>query len=313
MNKKTKIEAVVFDIDGVIVDTRGSYLEAIRIATEIYLTQVVGFSKVGSPLLSLKEVELFKMLGGFNNDWDCVEGLLYYFLSLGFSKKEMSLKTLKSKKNFKALLKINNKRFLRFKKNKSLISYNLIVSIFQEIYLGNKIYPKIYKKKNSFWNKKGLYLKEKPLHPIDFYRQLKKNGLKLAIATGRARFETQMILRQLKLTSLFDSIVTADDVVKAEERFFKQTGKKQNLSKPNPFVLVRNAKNLKQVRFAYIGDLPDDIKTARRAARFGLSVKGIGFLKAVTEKSAMRQAMKRAGAHSVANTPQELIKILNSF
>ena len=67
------IEAVIFDIDGVIADTRRSYLESIRYTTQVYLTRVLGFRQ-GGLLLSLKDVELFKMLGGFNNDWDCVRG-----------------------------------------------------------------------------------------------------------------------------------------------------------------------------------------------------------------------------------------------
>ena len=159
MKKSISLQGVIFDIDGVLVDTRPSYLEAIRITTEVYLTQILGFSKTSSSLLSLKEIELFKMLGGFNNDWDCVQGLLCYFLSLSPSKEKKSLKVLRSKKNFPALLKTKNKRFL--KSNQKLISYNLIVAIFQEIYLGKNFYPKVYKKKPRFWNKQGLYLKEK--------------------------------------------------------------------------------------------------------------------------------------------------------
>ena len=86
--EKVQTDAVIFDIDNVLIDTRHSYLDAIRNTVELYLTHgpVPFFSR--SPggkfpsLLKPEEVDQFKLLGGFNDDWECCYGLLFYLLSL---------------------------------------------------------------------------------------------------------------------------------------------------------------------------------------------------------------------------------------
>jgi len=326
-----KPEAVIFDIDGVLVDTRKSYLEAIRLTIELYLTKVLGLRNKGALLVSAKDVENFKMLGGFNNDWDCVEGLLFYLLSLlparsrhvFFSRNtEISalprtlrprsltsakrhasgpaviFKMLRKKKAVSRLLKSKNKAFLRHRDIGKWISYKKIVQIFQEVYLGGVLYKKVYKRRSRYWKKPGLYLKETPLLTGPFLKALRTRGLKLGVATGRNRFETLMVLDRFGWKKYFSSIVTADEIP-------------PQFSKPHPYGLVRNSKQLKVRHFLYIGDLPDDMRAARAAARSGLSVEGIGFLKGVNEKSAMRRELLRAGAQAAVKDLEGLKSYLN--
>ena len=88
ISKVHKFDAFIFDIDNVLIDTRKSYLESIIKTVEVYLTygQIPFFSagkgKPRKPLLTLEDIEEFKLLGGFNDDWDCSYGLLVYLLSL---------------------------------------------------------------------------------------------------------------------------------------------------------------------------------------------------------------------------------------
>jgi HAD superfamily hydrolase (TIGR01548 family) len=297
MKKKSKKnKAVIFDIDGVIVDTRKSYLEAIRITVDLYLTKILGISEKGSPLLTLKDVESFKMLGGVNNDWDCVESILSCFLPfLGNCSRRgavtrVSISDLKKNKGVLTKVRTYKKR----------IDYKKIVEIFQQVYLGPKVYKSCYKKKALYWKRAGLYLKEKLLLSPGFFRSLKKSGFKLGIATGRTRFETLMVLKRFGLLSFFDSVVTADEA-------------KAGRSKPHPFILQINAKKLGVKKMAYMGDIPDDIRTARNAVKTGLDVKAIGFLKGVSERSAMRRSMRRAGRAAVLTSPARLRKLLKTI
>ena len=71
-----RFDAVIFDIDNVLVDTRASYTDGIRKTVETYLITLLGFRPSRNPLLSRREVEEFKSLGGFNDDWDTCYGLL---------------------------------------------------------------------------------------------------------------------------------------------------------------------------------------------------------------------------------------------
>jgi len=58
--------AILFDMDGVLVDVRSSYRKAIQ-ETVWYFT---------GQRASLKEIQGFKEKGGYNNDWDLTEAIL---------------------------------------------------------------------------------------------------------------------------------------------------------------------------------------------------------------------------------------------
>jgi len=59
-------QAILFDMDGVLVDESQSYRMAIKQTAEHFLSAEVSF----------EEIEALKRRGGFNNDWDCTEALL---------------------------------------------------------------------------------------------------------------------------------------------------------------------------------------------------------------------------------------------
>jgi len=81
---KRNFDAVIFDIDNVLVDTRASYTDTIRKTVQIYL----GSRK---PVLTRRDIEEFKSLGGYNDDWDTCYGLLKKF-----GKKEISMRKIVS-------------------------------------------------------------------------------------------------------------------------------------------------------------------------------------------------------------------------
>jgi HAD superfamily hydrolase (TIGR01548 family) len=58
--------AVLFDMDGVLVDVSGSYRKAIQ--------ETVGFFT--GKKAQLKEIQEFKEMGSYNNDWDLTEALI---------------------------------------------------------------------------------------------------------------------------------------------------------------------------------------------------------------------------------------------
>ncbi len=60
-------EAVIFDMDGVLVDVSGSYRVAIQKTAEYF---------IGKSVTSI-EIQKFKELGGYNNDWDLTEAIIW--------------------------------------------------------------------------------------------------------------------------------------------------------------------------------------------------------------------------------------------
>ena len=59
-------EAILFDMDGVLVDVTASYRMAIKKTAEFFLNREI----------SLSEIQDFKNKGGYNNDWDLTEAVL---------------------------------------------------------------------------------------------------------------------------------------------------------------------------------------------------------------------------------------------
>ena len=109
--------------------------------------------------------------------------------------------------------------------------------IYQEWYLGYKLFNKVEDKPNRSEFKKGYIYEEVVLRPVEEIKQLledlKAAGYHIAIATGRPRTETLVPFDTIGIKDLFDDqhIVTASEVLIAEDRYPNL----KPLGKPNPF------------------------------------------------------------------------------
>lgn len=314
MSAKPLFDAVIFDIDNVLIDTRKSYLETIRLTVEIFLTHgkiplFESAQKKELPsLLSAADVHQFKLLGGFNDDWDCCYGILVYLLNLPI--KERTLLELKKNMNFDKLSTefenhpVGVSGIVKKFKRPPAVKIETISRIFQEIYLGKEIFPVHEKKPLKYWTKKGLIRNENLIFKKDFLEKLKNSKIKLGIATGRPRFEAEYSLKEFGVLHYFDAMTTLCEVREEE----KKQG--QSLRKPHPFSLVETANKIsKKGRFIYIGDLPDDILAANHA-KAKIDMTSCGFLKLAEDKTGMQKQMAKQKADFVIQTPSELLKIL---
>lgn len=314
MSAKPHFDAVIFDIDNVLIDTRDSYLETIRLTVEIFLThgKVPLFEsapKKSMPsLLTPGDVHNFKLLGGFNDDWDCCYGILVYLLNLPI--KERTLIELKKNINFEKLSKefeshpVGVSGIVKKFKRPPVVKIETISRIFQEIYLGKEIFPVLEKKPLKYWTKKGLIRNESLIFKKDFLEKLRQSKIKLGIATGRPRFEAEYSLKEFGVLDSFDAMTTLCEV-RDEER--KQGC---SLRKPHPFSLIQTAKKIsKKGRFIYIGDLPDDILAANQA-KAEVDMTSCGFVKLAEDKADMQKQMTKQKADFIIQKPSELFKIL---
>lgn len=310
----TACDAVLFDIDNVLIDTRHSYLDAIRWTVEIYLTEskIPHFRKLSNAptpfLLSPQDVDQFKLLGGFNDDWDCCFGLLTYLLSVPVKKRDLA--DLKKRMNLKKFIASTVKRPLgitgisKAVEPTTPVQMPKIQRIFQEVYLGKELFELTEKRRPLYWKKRGLIYNERPVFRKSTLEHLKQLGLQLGIATGRPFFEAEFILKQFDLLPLFDAITTIDDVRKAEA----QT--QQVLRKPDPYSLLKTAEKIGlKKRFLYVGDLPDDILAANRAKKT-IAIQSVGFASLAREPKKMLQEIVKAKPDFVMTKPAEILGIV---
>jgi len=75
------LDALIFDMDGVLVDVSRSYREVIRRTAHLYLSDCLGWKLGRTPPVTQEIISLFKFAGGFNNDWELTSALLLSVIS----------------------------------------------------------------------------------------------------------------------------------------------------------------------------------------------------------------------------------------
>ena len=311
-----KADAIIFDIDNVLVDTRHSYLEAIRNTVELYLTHgpIPFFSRSAGgkfpSLISADDVDQFKLLGGLNDDWDCCYGLLVYLLSLPV--KNRTLEALKKSVAIEKFAKSIKQRPLRVAGITALfgrpttVTIEKVARIFQEIYLGKDIFPRVTMNRMRYWKKRGLIHREKLIFKRPLLEKLKSHGLKLGIATGRPLYEASHALKFFGIADLFDAVTTMDDVKKEERE------RKEYLRKPHPFSILKTAQALgAKKKFLYVGDLPDDVLAANRAKAF-LSIRSVAFPMLAANPFQAAKELEAVHPDFIIKTPADLCHLLKA-
>ena len=312
-SRNPRFDIVLFDIDNVLVDTRQSYLAAIQKTVEIYLNR--------PGVVSPKEIDQFKLLGGFNDDWDCAFGIIAFLetsiqgkpIRFGDHRRyRLSISELaglfpERPLEVEGLLKKLRVLYERVE----LPSLSKIARIFQRVYLGK--------------NCRGLVQKEKLIFPKSLLQKIRNGVSGFGIVTGRNRFEANYALKRFGIKSFFDVLVTIDEVKRAE----KKTGKL--LRKPHPWPVLEAARKFSssggvtghprqkqhgaasnassRLRFLYVGDLPDDILAAKQAAK-KISICAAAFPAYARDPDATMKELKKTHPDFFLKKPQDLLKIL---
>ncbi|UCB46329.1 MAG: HAD hydrolase-like protein [Spirochaetota bacterium] len=286
---------LMLDMDGVLVDVGDSYREVIRNSVALYLREFIGADITSAEFIKPNDVARIKQSGGLSNDWELTYVIIDAILKRYFDNKNLDLfdsfiklreesndvKLLKEGKN---LLIRAHRSFLEsgigktpiaaiyyeekekksspFLMNRNDIgSGNLVKRIFQELYLGEKLFRKNHSLEPIFHNARG-YIERERLIPSK--GQLKKLSrlCALAIATGRPLAEADHALERFTIKKFFCVLVTEDDVERAQKR------SDEVLRKPHPFMIKscmeRCGYKAGETTF-YVGDMPDDIGAALRA------------------------------------------------
>ncbi len=254
-----KVEALIFDIDGVLVDASESYRFAVCEAVKFFAENELGWIVDTEPLTP-DEVDMFKRAGGFNNDWDLAQGavLLLLFKSLKHGVKRVSaLKRLRpSLEEFLAEVSaeggglsnaekivVDNLELRQRRDLARLWKRRMIVQLAQEFYGGRKWCPRLFGFEPQYVDiDAGFLERERTL--IDL--SLLPEDMKLGILTGRAKRETVLALEKIGLISRIpeEFWVTDDDPIR----------------KPDPKAIAVLTDKLEAATVIYVGDTVDDLK-----------------------------------------------------
>lgn len=255
-----KPEIIVFDIDGVLIDTSMSFRFAVSRTIQYYMTKILCYKDTGI-LIQPEEVQLFKLAGGFNDDWVLSQSAILFFTykALKFDAKDTkSIRLLPP-----TLIEFTNsvsyegeglrkvKEYLAsldgniFYKAEEKLDKNLVIRIFQEIYAGSRYMKKLYRSEPILGTEEGLWKNEKVI--LD--KSLLPEDISYGIYTGRTAGETELALEMLRLNIPSQAVITMNS----------------SIIKPNPRGLEIIREYYKRDILAFIGDSMDDILTAVNA------------------------------------------------
>ena len=124
-----EIGKLIFDFDGVLVQTSQSYRQTVRKVVDYYFLEILGLEGEEGKLATLRDIQKFKDTGLYNNDWNLSYAFITYYLSLLMRELEQ-----------KSALKDFTKQFynLQFSDIKSFIQSLIEVSNFLRRYKVNK-------------------------------------------------------------------------------------------------------------------------------------------------------------------------------
>ena len=341
------LDALVFDMDGVLIDVSESYRAAIRETTRVYFEDGLRLAPFAGELVSREDVNAFKFAGGFNNDWDLTTALVKYFLALlDFLPPPSSTGEGRGGRDLLAFLRDAGSRVNTtvesLAQHKDIAGFtrqvkqagggldavskilgtrgddllfaagdpratNLVKRIFEEIYLGAELFRDEYGESPLIYHGDGLIRREK-LIPNRQTLLASSERLPLGIATGRPHNQAAFALRAAGIETYFRALVTHDDLVRAEEDHFAATGERVSFGKPHPFTLLQAARQIAPEN-SRCAYIGDTLDDMRAAKAAGFFA--IGCLAPAEDKDQMRGELARAGADMVIESPDELAGIVS--
>ncbi|MFC7234553.1 TIGR01548 family HAD-type hydrolase [Halosegnis marinus] len=282
-----RADAVVLDIDGVLVDVADSYRRAIVDAVE----------RVHGDTIERDDVQAFKDAGGFNNDWELTYAAALYVLArrVGFP---LSLDTFTDKVGASGggLAGAETVVADHLDPHDRETVYDAwdrerLHAVFQQLYLGSDRYRDLEGAEPDI-DADG-YIEDEPLLLDPDARDDLLARFDVGVVTGRPAAEADIALDRVGLDLPDERRFTMDDW---EE------------GKPHPRALVTLAERFGADSVVFVGDTLDDIETAVNAAEADpeRDYHGVGVLTGGLTGASGREKYEAAGATAVIDSVNDL-------
>jgi phosphoglycolate phosphatase-like HAD superfamily hydrolase len=275
MTELPQPELIIFDMDGTLIDVSASYQEAAPAAAALYLN-LIGLTP---PPLTGAIYDVFKRMGGFNDDWDLTTGLLEALLAGlppadpvpngPWTEQPALVSALRAAAaplagitpplpDWEALIAqvrdasggLAGLRRVTGCHNAHLVwrtggaaTTDLVQRVFSEVYFGDQLFADCYGYPARYHRGPGLVDHEQLLTSRATLEALIRHA-RLGIATGRTRYEAAHALDTMGLSHYFGAIATMNDALEAQAILQGSPSAPSSLLKPHPFLLQRAADSL---------------------------------------------------------------------
>ncbi|MFC4542559.1 TIGR01548 family HAD-type hydrolase [Halosolutus amylolyticus] len=286
-------DAVVLDVDGVLVDVADSYRQAI----------VDSIEHVYDRTIRKPDIQQFKDAGGFNNDWELTYAAALYVLATNegyrdsiddFTDRiaaeggglEAAETVIRDAIGARATQRVTERW-----------DTDRLRDVFQQLYLGADLYRGI-EGGDPDLETRG-FIHDEPVLLEDEARETLLANYDVGILTGRPEPEAEIALDRVGL----------DDEIPVEHRFTMDDWEE---GKPHPRALVTLAERFEADSVAFVGDTLDDVRTAVNAneADADREYHGIGVLTGGLTGEEGRRKYEAEGAAAVLDSVNEVPDLL---
>jgi len=286
-------DAVVLDVDGVLVDVADSYRRAV----------VDTVARVHGETISRSTLQAFKDAGGFNNDWELTDALALYVLarSEGFDLcvEGFTDRIAASGGGFSGARSVVDDEMDAAARERiyAALDREQLREVFQQLYLGSDKYRTIEGKEPTL-DESG-YIHDETVIVDRSTLDTLQSRFEVGVLTGRPAAEADIALERVGLD------------IPAEHRF---TMDDWDAGKPDPDALVTLAERFDADAVAFAGDTLDDVRTVVNATEHdpGRTYHGIGVLTGGLTGESGREKFERAGADAVIESVNDLPELLES-
>lgn len=283
-------DAVVLDIDGVLVDVADSYRRAI----------VESVREVCDRTIDRDDIQSFKDAGGFNNDWELTYAAALYVLAVREGLR-MSIPEftdairdcgggLEAAREVVGELPSVPQARVRHRWDRERLR-----DVFQALYLGTELYRELEGGEPPI-DAPG-YIHDEPVLVEPETIEALTDRYDVGVLTGRPEAEAEIALERVGLTVDPSHRFTMDD---------------WEAGKPDPHALTTLAERFDARTVTFTGDTLDDIKTARNADEADLDrvYYGIGVLTGGLQGEEGRRKYTTVGADAVIDDVNGLLDLL---
>ena len=301
-----KVDGIIFDCDGVLIDITKSYDSTITNTVQYVLEK---FAKINDSIrIDHSIIDGFKSTGGFNDEVDLAyAGILSIVAAKKLQKdSKLFINNVINNANSTGIISVEKflEKLVDISDIKSILDYpgphntNLLYQIFDQIFYGPELYFKMYGKKSNF-SESGLINYDDVIINDSLIKKLQNRFTsKIALVTGRGKESVNYSLKNmLKTFDLKNSVFLEDE--------------SRSMAKPNPESLIRCISGMNSRITLYVGDSMEDFIMAKKATILGNETIFCGIIGTSKDPEKKLKLFQNNGAVLILDSINLIPKILN--
>ena len=302
-----KLDGVVFDCDGVLINVSNSYDLAIKKTVDFVSSEL---ASIKIPPVTTEMIDGFKKTGGFNDEVDVTYALVLAAVTAhktgrSFSEVVSNVAENADMTGIRSVERYLDQQKIDLAEIKGRLTYpaakfaSPLSSIFDELFYGTDLYTKLYKRAPVFFRGTGLIENDVVLVTKAILEELhQKFGKRIAIVTGRGALSASHSLKRL-----------FDEFDLTNSRFLED--EPREMAKPNPQTLLSCIKGMGSSHCLFVGDSMEDYVMAQRAEEAGVPTMFCGIYGTSKDPAAKRSFFEQKRADIVLESIGLLPKTLN--